>query len=265
MEIQVCGASVAGAREYNDDHFCVADKVGQERPLLVEVDPESPWFQRQGLLAAVADGMGGYRGGGLASRTVLETLSQTFYDLHEQELYYRVQLSLSVALERLQITLRDENKRQAGTTLTGVALQPPDRLVLFHVGDSSVLRYRDGRLDRLTVDHTPLGVHLAVGDLTPDEALKRRDAHQLTRSLGLVGDTTADIHCLDYVAGDWYLIMTDGVSSPGRGLPRAALEQFLRTAKPPLHRLLEPMLEQAVKQHGDNATLVVLRVGYPAR
>ncbi|MGE0490675.1 MAG: PP2C family serine/threonine-protein phosphatase [Vulcanimicrobiota bacterium] len=257
--IHVAGASLPGAREYNDDHFCIADKIGQEQTLTVRVDRASAWFERMGLLVAVADGMGSYQGGSLASRTALETLIGVFYRLPEGSLRSRVELSLEASLQRLQATLRLEKKRKAGTTLAGFAAQPPDQLILFHIGDSGVVRLRGDRMSRLTVDHTPIGRPLAEGKMTLKEAVTRKDAHQLTRSMGLIGDTRVEIRDLDYAPGDYYLLMTDGVCSPGRGLSPGMLKRYVSSNGFTPEALLGPMLKKATANDGDNATLVLVQ------
>ncbi len=259
VRILIAGASSPGVRDKNDDHFCVGDKVGQKRQLSLRIDTDNPWIQRVGVLAAVADGMGSYEGGALASQTVLSELTEDYYSMRHSDFEKRLHGGLGAALKRLQTVLKRAKRKQAGTTVAGIALLPPELLLVFHVGDSRVYRLRRGHLKALTIDHTPVGLALAKGEMTLDEAVGRRDAFQLTRSFGLIGNTQVEVRKGKFRPGDRYAIMSDGVSSPGRGLDQVTLADYLTKARP-AEDLLEPMLTQAVRQDGDNATLVILEI-----
>lgn len=259
MRFRISGASRQGARDYNDDHFCIGTSTRQLLPLSLEVEDDDPGFRDNGLLAAVADGMGSYQGGALASKTALESLTQTFHSLRNSKTEARLKAALKESLRSLKQVLKTKNMRQAGTTMAGVVFSAPDRLTVFHIGDSRVLRLRDGALAGLTLDHTPVGEDLAFGRISLEQAIERPDAFQLTRSLGLVGDTRVETRIVDYLPGDSFLLLTDGVCSPGRGLTGPEIEQFLKSeTSEPL--LCSEMLDRAVEQDGDNATLVLVRV-----
>lgn len=257
VRFRVCGASTTGYKEKNDDHFLVGDQVSQGDPMsyLVEADK----IAGSGLLAAVADGMGSYQGGALASRTVLETLLVEFKKNVKYSLDKRVRYAIKAALKQLKLVLRSADRPKAGTTLAGVALMPPDEMVIFHIGDSKVVRLQDGMLSCLTIDHTPVGKKLATGRMTVEQAVKRRDAHMLTRSLGLIGNTRSEVQKANFCQGERYLLMTDGVYSPGRGLDGATIEEFLDATEQP-ELLIEPMLWEATELDGDNATLVFVQI-----
>ncbi len=258
MTIRLCGYSLPGAKEKNDDHFCLLKRVSQEVPLSDKVSTSDALVKTRGVLAAVADGMGSYQGGALASRTVLHTLSDVFYSKHKGSLEARVTRAIRAARSKLQDVLRHAERLQAGTTLAGVALKPPDQLVVFHIGDSRVIRFQNGALVGLTIDHTPIGKPLALGRISLEKAMERNDAHQLTRSLGLIGDTRFEIRSLTFAPGDRFLLTTDGVCSPGRGLDPTLMAEFL-DGESDLEMLLEPMLWEATERDGDNATLVFIQ------
>lgn len=260
MTIEVCGMSVIGAKKSNDDHFVVGRQVSQESFLQLKFDPERGTATETGLLVGVADGIGSYEGGGLASKIALEALAEDFYQNTVGGLAERVRHALKTSLKVLNSTLRKEGKRKAGTTLAGLALQSPDKAVVFHIGDSRVLRFREGELRSLTIDHTPVGEKLAYGRIDLATALGRSDAFHLTRSYGMWVNTKVDVQVRKYAPGDWFLLTTDGVCSPGRGLDANALTDFLSDPGEP-EQLLASMLEQANERDGDNATIVSVRVG----
>lgn len=259
MKFHACGLSVNGAKSSNEDHFSIGEAVGQASSINVTIKPHSEPVSNKGLLLAVADGIGSYPGGELASRTTLQALAQSFYALEKGSLEERLRSALKSSLKTLTKTLKKAGKRKAGTTIAGLVLQPPSQLIVFHIGDSRALLYRDKALCRLTVDHTPIGEPLARGKITLDQALAQADSHHLTRSYGLWVNTRVTIRMLDYQPGDCYVLATDGVSSPGRGLDEKALIDFLERPKK-LKALLRPMLKKATKRNGDNATLVLLKL-----
>jgi serine/threonine protein phosphatase PrpC len=80
MQIHVAGLSDRGrVRAQNDDHYCLGPFVEQDTLTALSFDMASCQMRTYGLLTAVADGMGGYAGGGIASRLTLEILSAFYY------------------------------------------------------------------------------------------------------------------------------------------------------------------------------------------
>lgn len=271
MRIHIAGRSDTGrVRAKNDDHYCIGPFVEQNSITSLTVSSDSRFFEQQGLLVAVADGMGGYAGGALASRVVLEKLSACFYAERRigdsaHTLADSIRECLDQTLRYLQDVLgRSPELAEAGTTLAGIALMPGGTMVVFHVGDSRVLRACGGYVSALTVDHTPIGPDIVSGRLTEQEAANLPAAGQLTRSLGLRGDTRADINTEStWAPGDMLLLATDGMHGIGRGLSRQDIQQRIRESatEEPLGSLVNQMVGKAVEVDGqDNATLVVIRM-----
>lgn len=269
MLIRAAGHSDKGrVRESNQDHFCLGRRVAQDL-LEVELDTAGAEFAQHGLLMAVADGMGGYTGGEVASLTALEALTKAYYanplPSGETALAGYMQQCLARTLEQLSAHLRgDAALSQAGTTIAGIALGQPDLLCVFHAGDSRVLRFAGGSngfLRQLTIDHTIVGQAVANGELSEAEAAQHPLCGQLTRSLGLVGNTEVRIDCSHaWAPGDVFLLCTDGFHGTGRGLPRAVLQDALRQAVAPEEQA-QILIGQAVGNDGtDNATAVIARV-----
>ena len=236
MRIHAAGLSNAGhRREKNDDFYCIGPFVEQETLTALSLDSASGVFQQYGFLAAVADGMGAYAGGAVASRVVLETLSALFYgERHAGMTEHAFLACLEGYLAKTKDVLtgvlqRSPELREAGTTLAGIALLAPDILAVFHIGDSRVLRASAGYVRPLTVDHTPIGQDIASGRLTEVEAARIPGASSLTRSLGLQGNTT--IECVvahTAVPGNQFFIGTDAWHGVGRGLSRQTIQDIAR-------------------------------------
>ncbi|MEI7831790.1 MAG: PP2C family serine/threonine-protein phosphatase [bacterium] len=252
----------------NDDHFCIGPFVEQTAFTSVVTDTNSSLFQQYGLLVAVADGIGGYAGGGLASRLALETLSVLFYAEPRGMYTDSRQLAADVAgyLERTQELLagklaRSPSLAEAGTTIAGIVLVPPDYLVVFHAGDSRVLRSNKGFVRRLTVDHTPVGADLDTGRLLEPEAVLLPDSHKLTRSLGMQGDSRVEVN-VEYAwdEGDIFFIGTDGWHGLGTGVPHEFIRDEVRIEQH-AEKMARSLVEKAVELDGhDNVTLVTVEI-----
>lgn len=268
MKIRVAGLSHLGrVRDRNDDHYCLGTFVEQGVLTSITIDTHSRFFQEYGLLAAVADGMGAYAGGSLASRVVLETLSAQFYS-ERRAGYGSVQLAACLAGYLVQTTRtleavlkRSSDLADAGTTVAGIALMPPDVLIVFHAGDSRVLRGSAGFVRALTIDHTPLSPDIASGRLSEEQASALPAASQLTRALGLKGDTRVEMNQeLAWAPGDCFVIGTDGFHGLGRGLSGYAISTAL-CAGGDTSTTTERLIADAVKTDGsDNATLILVQL-----
>lgn len=269
MLIRAAGHSATGrVRETNQDHFCLGAQVAQGT-LVLELDTAAQDFTQHGLLLAVADGMGGYLGGEIASQTALQALARAYYatplPAGISGLAEYLQQCFTDALAQLAARLRDDPAlAQAGTTLAGIALAAPDRLCVFHAGDSRVLRFAGGAsgyMRQLTADHTPIGQAVFSGELGEAEAAAHPLNGQLTRSLGLVGHTELQLDCSHtWAAGDVFVLCTDGFHGTGRGLARAMLQDALRHSDAP-ETLAPELVGRAVETDGaDNATVVIARV-----
>ncbi|HEX2950854.1 MAG TPA: PP2C family serine/threonine-protein phosphatase [Armatimonadota bacterium] len=268
MRIEVAGLSDCGNhRSQNDDYYCIGPFVEQDVLTTFTLDSTSAHFQRYGLLAAVADGMGGYTGGALASKTVLDTFNALYHSEDRTgctsnefvECLQRYVTQTNSTLSRL--LERSPELANAGTTIAGIAMMPPDILVIFHAGDSRVLRAAAGYVRQLTIDHTPLGSDVAAGRLTEEEAALQPDSSRLTRVLGLVGDTRVDFQSeTAWVPNNTFLIGTDGWHGIGRGLPRKAIQEKIRLGGN-AETLVTRLLNDAITVDGhDNATLVIVSI-----
>lgn len=270
MLLRIVGQSHPGrVRRQNEDHFSIAAQVSQTA-LELELDTSAPEFAQHGLLLCVADGMGGYAGGALASRSALEAMTQLYYaaplPADRDGLAGHVQHCVARMHELLNAKLSgDPELSKAGTTLAGIALAAPDTLCVFHAGDSRVLRFAGGShgfLRQLTVDHTPLGVSLFNGELSDEAAARDPQCSQLTRALGLTGNSEVQVESdLSWAAGDVFVLCSDGLHSAGRGLPKGELQAALRLGQAPA-QLAPGLLGQAVQRDGsDNATLIIAQLG----
>jgi PPM family protein phosphatase len=199
------GASDTGrVREHNEDTIGTDGDIG---------------------LVVLADGMGGYKAGEVASGIAVRTVMTLIKDAVERE-----DLSLSdpeIGLSRPGILLRDAIQRankiiyqtaktQAncegmGTTVVA-GLFFDDKLTIAHVGDSRLYRCRDGKLEQVTQDHSLLQELVSRGFYTPEEAQRAAAKNYVTRALGVEPTVDVEITEVPALQDDVYLLCSDGLS-----------------------------------------------------
>jgi PPM family protein phosphatase len=201
-------------------------------------------------LFAVADGMGGHRGGEVASQLAVETLEKLFKK-RIGELPDQVQEANRVVFERSVV---DEKVAGMGTTLTA-ALVEGDRVRLAHVGDSRAYLLRDGDLRLLTEDHTLVHRMVTEGEISKEEAESHPQRSVLTRALGVDTIVDVDDDTVQVRPSDRLLLCTDGLTSM---VSEQAIEEVLRAVPDP-QEAAERLVRLANEGGGtDNTTVVVL-------
>jgi PPM family protein phosphatase len=201
-------------------------------------------------LFAVADGMGGHRGGEVASQLAVETLEKLFKK-RIGELPDQVREANRVVFERSVV---DEKGAGMGTTLTA-ALVEGDRVRLAHVGDSRAYLVRDGGLRLLTEDHTLVHRMVTEGEISKEEAETHPQRSVLTRALGVDTIVDVDDDTVQVRPGDRLLLCTDGLTSM---VSEQAIEEVLRAVPDP-QEAAERLVRLANEGGGtDNTTVVVL-------
>jgi len=201
-------------------------------------------------LYAVADGMGGHRGGEVASSLALETV-QAMFERREGSLAEQVTEANRAVFERSQ---RDRSVAGMGTTLTA-ALVDGDRVHLAHVGDSRAYLLRDGELTMLTEDHTLVHRMVMEGEITEAEAETHPHRSILTRALGVDGSVLVDENDVQTIDGDRILLCSDGLTGM---VPDGEIREILASTTDP-QEAVDALVRVANSAGGiDNITAVVL-------
>ncbi|WP_031049308.1 MerR family transcriptional regulator [Streptomyces sp. NRRL F-5650] len=144
----------------------------------------------------------------------------------------------------------------AGTTLTAM-LWTGSRLALVHIGDCRAHLLRDGELFRITHDHTVVQTMVDEGRISAEEAVSHPQRSMLVRALGPGADATADLRLHDAVAGDRYLLCSDGLPAV---VPDAEIRRVLAGAGEP-ERAVRELIALANAAGGpDNVSCVVADV-----
>ncbi|MFC1664241.1 Stp1/IreP family PP2C-type Ser/Thr phosphatase [Pseudomonadota bacterium] len=176
-------------------------------------------------LVVLADGMGGYRGGEVASAIAVTSIVQETRKQLLTLIPGEVDGESGYTFESLMVrdaiigannliltTAQEENEYQGmGTTLVA-GLFYDDRVSIGHVGDSRCYRYREGRLEQLTGDHTVRQELIDRGFYTPEEAARTVSSNLVTRALGIDVTVDVDIYEESVLPEDIYLLCSDGLN-----------------------------------------------------
>jgi PPM family protein phosphatase len=176
-------------------------------------------------LAVLADGMGGYMAGEVASQIAIEVLRGHFSSNLDATTLSRVDplTGQTNAAQRMRVAVIEANQRiyaeaskkrdqdGMGTTLV-VVLFYGATVCIGHVGDSRCYRLRGGSLSQLTRDHSLVQEQIDAGKMTAEEAKKSGYKNLVTRALGIDALTEADINEFRVAKGDLFLMCSDGLS-----------------------------------------------------
>jgi PPM family protein phosphatase len=169
---------------------------------------EDAWVCQPPLFA-VADGMGGARGGEIASRVAATALGEAVDGSGEERVVALIRKANRQVFDRAR---EDSDATGMGTTIT-VALVEDGVVAIGHVGDSRAYLIRDHKLEQLTEDHSLVAELVRSGRLSPEEAEIHPQRSVITRALGTDPDVDVDSFSVEARAGDVFLICSDGLSS----------------------------------------------------
>lgn len=203
---------------------------------------------------AVADGMGGAQAGEVASQLAADAVREHRPNLPPEE---RLAAIAREANRRIySLAARDERRRGMGTTLTA-ALVNGDEVAIGHVGDSRAYRWRDGRLEQLTRDHSLVAELQRSGQLTPEAAEQHPQRSVITRALGPEADVEVDTYTVPARAGDVFLLCSDGLTTMLSDDEIAAILERARDLEDAAQTLV-----RAANQSGgrDNITVILFRL-----
>ncbi len=212
----------------------------------------------KGAVFVVADGMGGHRGGEIASQIAVRT-TLAFYTANDEPDRSRV---LAFAFREANKTIIAEAVADSalfgmGTTCTALAIHDRNAYIA-HVGDSRGYLIRNGSITQITDDHSIVGEMVRSGILSDEDARHHPKRNVITRSLGAQEDTVADT--LDapvpIEAGDLFLLCSDGLTTY---LSDGEIQTVVST-HPPAEACTR-LVKMANEQGGrDNITVQVIAV-----
>jgi PPM family protein phosphatase len=240
---------VGRVRDHNEDSFLVDKKL---------------------RLFVVCDGMGGHAAGEVASSLAGRTMRDALADERDRLLEFEqghggttredVLRMMEASVQQACLAVHtvgqnDETKRGMGTTLVALLILG-NRGFIAHVGDSRIYLYRQGSVHQLTEDHSLINELLKRGRLTREQIDKVQYKNAVTRAVGVYESVEVDTFDFDVLAGDRFLLCTDGLSGylEDSEIPKL----FEETAE---DQLAQGLIDLANDRGGkDNITAIVVRV-----
>jgi protein phosphatase len=241
-------------------HFLVHARAQTDPGLRRKRNEDSLLVLEQAGVFVVADGMGGYAGGEVASATAVQTIEQAYrrrtfagipHDLlpaDASELARSIQMANDAILETAR---RNPDLTGMGTTVCAARFSDNlRRLYIGHVGDSRCYRLRGGLFRQITRDHT-MADHGATG----------AEARQLSRAVGVWPTVPVDVVIVAPVVGDVYLLCSDGLT---KMLDDEDIGEVLAREEDP--RVAVETLVTTANSHGgkDNISVILVRVVPPS-
>ncbi len=212
-------------------------------------------------ILAVADGMGGYIGGEIASRTVITKLAELNPILSNPELDHESRedlLRTSIASMDSAIAEIGAQRPELvgmGTTLTSISLFN-NYVLLLHVGDSRAYRVRGKKIEQISHDHTVVQELVDQGRLTLDEIADHPQRSFLTQAIMGKENLTPILVAYPAVKGDKYLVCSDGLTAVvDEGKIAQALQEDLQSA---VNTLVDLTYKNGAP---DNVTVIATEVG----
>ena len=249
--LQMAKATHTGmVRSHNEDSIAIDAEIG---------------------LAVLADGMGGYNAGEVASgiatalissETREAMISQSPYEVDKTTGAPRATTLLRDIIAKANTSIFQSANSQPqyagmGTTLV-VALFCNNQITLAHIGDSRCYRQRGGKLEQVTRDHSLLQEQIDSGLLTKEAAKRSQNKNLVTRALGIEPAVEAEIHTYPALEGDVYLICSDGLNDM---VEDEDIEMTLEALGANLQLAAEQLVQMANYNGGrDNISVVLIKV-----
>jgi protein phosphatase len=229
-------------------------------------------------LWVLADGMGGYNAGevasGIAVKTTLDLVSEACRrenrgDIEPETGFMRQTISLRDAIMRANKIIHQTAQTQPqcegmGTTLVACVFFD-NKISIAHVGDSRLYRMRDNRFEQITMDHSLLQELVDRGYYSVEEAQRSTNRNYVTRALGVEPQVDVEVQEVEVRKGDYFLLCSDG-------LPDMVEDEDIHLTINTFNSSIDTIGEQLIKLTNDNGgrdniSIIVVRVldSFPAQ
>ncbi len=235
-------SDIGRVRENNQDYYYISDSLNEVQ------------------LYMLADGMGGYNGGEIASELAIETakkyIENNFKEINKDKDSI-IQLVAS-SMEYANMVVYEKSKESKelegmGTTLE-ICLIYNNRAFIGHVGDSRIYRIRKEFMRKLTQDHSYVQKLVKDGTITPEEAVHHPQKNMLMKALGCNAFVEPDVMVKGFLKDDILVMGSDGLTNM---VPQ---EEIFQLAKRDIAQAPKELVEIANKNGGyDNITVVIIK------
>ena len=223
-----------------------------------EVNEDSILSSPEVQLWAVADGMGGYEAGNVASNMIVKSLDALKNSSSLNQMVDSVEDSLIDAnhriLEYADIML---DGRTLGSTVVSLLIKGHVGACLW-AGDSRLYRYRNKQFIQLSRDHSQVEELVQQGFLTAEEAENHPDSNVITRAIGASHDIYIDINVFSAQLGDTFLLCSDGLYN------MVSEDEISNTiAGAPINEAVDMLIQKALNNGANDNVSVILVNGEP--
>jgi protein phosphatase len=217
-------------------------------------------------LMVLADGMGGYNAGevasGMATAFIEKDLGRWLQETPPDTDDLEVRRAMDICVDNANRSIFEASHAHAqyagmGTTLV-MGVFRGGRLLVGHIGDSRAYRWRDDRLQQLTRDHSLLQEQIDAGLISPEQAAYSHQKNLVTRAMGVEDIVLLEIHSHAVHPGDWYLLCSDGLSDM---LDDARIATVLREQGSDVGKAAQALVDAANQAGGrDNIAVILVAV-----
>ena len=248
------------------------DIVSQTHPGMVRSHNEDSVAQEQACgLVVLADGMGGYNAGEVASGIAVSVVAtEVSYKLRDASPTDRDDNTG----EELGVSLLDSNIQKANASIFHAAQSQPqyagmgttivsglfydNRVVVGHVGDSRMYRLRGETLEAITRDHSLLQDQIDSGMISMEDARLSKNKNLVTRAVGIDAEVVPEIHVHDVLVGDIYLLCSDGLNDM---VEDDEIQSTLYAMQGNLPLAAEQLIQMANDNGGrDNVSVILVKI-----
>ena len=235
-------SDVGKVRETNEDSFYISDSLDEVQ------------------LYMLADGMGGYKGGEIASKLAIQSsknyIENNFKQI-EKDKDSIIQL-LGSSIEYANMVVYEKSKEDKelegmGTTLD-ICLIYNNKVFIGHVGDSRVYRIRKDFMRKLTQDHSYVQKLVKDGTITKEEAMHHPQKNMLMKALGCNAFVDPDVMVKGFLKDDIFIMNSDGLTN------LVSKEEIFKWAKKDIEQAPKELVKLANDYGGyDNITVIVIK------
>lgn len=233
--------------------------------LIRDNNEDSVAFDDVTHLGVLADGMGGYNAGeiasGMATAFIKSELSRWLSEAGPQASLQKIRHAIEICVDNANLSILNAANKNSqytgmGTTLV-VGVFQGNKLLLGHIGDSRCYRWRANQLVQITRDHSLLQEQMDAGLLTPQQAAISPNKNLVTRALGVELGVMLELHEHSVEPGDAYLMCSDGLTDMVDDL---AIARVLQQSVP-LGQMAENLISLANHNGGrDNISVLLTKV-----
>ena len=244
--------------------FASAEHIGDRKEQQDRVALSSHSRHEDVVIAVLADGMGGHKGGALASQAVVDAVLPMFEAFDPSTGLVADWLKGMVMAAHHKVAAAGHGKNRDPRSTCVIALASKDRIDWVHCGDSRLYFFRNGQFETRTEDHSMVGILVKQGEISEEEALVHPDRSKLFTSLGGPEPPQLSFGSLESVAaGDTLLLASDGLWTYFRKHELAVLTGY-RSLTEACDRLVSLARRRAAGS-GDNISIAMLRRPEPVR